>query len=57
MSWLMVTHYNSCWKPHTLRIPIGDQRYRYRTPAMAVGLTDHAWSVMELLSYQLLETG
>ncbi len=57
MSWLMVTHYNFCWQPRTLRVPIGNRRYRHRTPAMAAGLADHSWSVMELLSYQLLGTG
>jgi transposase-like protein/IS1 family transposase len=29
------------------------RRYRSRTPAMAAGLTDHRWSVLELISYPL----
>jgi IS1 family transposase len=29
------------------------QRYRSRTPAMAAGLTNHRWSVLELISYPL----
>ncbi|MBF0142378.1 MAG: hypothetical protein HQL59_02840 [Magnetococcales bacterium] len=57
MSWLMVTHYNFCWQPRTLRLPLGDRRYRHRTPAMAAGLTDHSWSVMELLCFQLMVSG
>ena len=30
------------------------QRYRQRTPAMAVGVTDRRWTVVELLSYPVL---
>ncbi|MEO5328886.1 MAG: hypothetical protein H7829_11660 [Magnetococcus sp. THC-1_WYH] len=37
MSWLMVTHYNFCWLPHTLRVPLGDRHYRYRTPPWRQG--------------------
>jgi IS1 family transposase len=29
------------------------QAYRRRTPAMAVGVTDHRWSVVEVLSFPL----
>jgi hypothetical protein len=29
------------------------RRYRSRTPTMAAGLTDHRWSVLELISYPL----
>ena len=29
------------------------QRYRSRTPAQAVGVTDHRWTIVELLSYPL----
>ncbi|MEO5328879.1 MAG: hypothetical protein H7829_11625 [Magnetococcus sp. THC-1_WYH] len=57
MSWLMITHYDFCWLPRTLRVPLGDRHHRYRTPAMAAGLTDHSWSVIELVSFQLLATG
>ena len=28
-------------------------RYHYRTPAMAAGLADHAWTMAELLGYPL----
>ena len=30
------------------------QRYRQRTPAMAAGLTQHRWTVQELLAIPLL---
>jgi IS1 family transposase/transposase-like protein len=32
------------------------QRYRRRTPAQAAGLTDHRWTIVELLSYPLPAT-
>lgn len=46
-------------RPHaSLRQPLGDnlarrtrQRFRPRTPAQAAGLTDHRWTVQELLAY------
>jgi hypothetical protein len=31
------------------------KRYRARTPAIAVGITDHRWTVREFLSYPLPE--
>ena len=49
--------YNLCWPHHQLRVrnPIepGLRRWSQRTPAMAAGLTDHIWSVQELLSYKV----
>jgi hypothetical protein len=35
-----------------LRHPLGDgvRRYHHRSPAMALGLTDHRWSFLELLT-------
>jgi len=51
------TWQDSCYnliRPHkSLRLPIeGDakQRWQQRTPAMAAGLTDHIWTVKELLT-------
>jgi len=43
--------YNFCWPVRTLRQKVGRKRYRQRTPAMAAGLTDHAWSLREWLTY------
>ena len=42
--------YNFCWPVRTLRVK-GDEGWRPRTPAMAAGLADHAWSLREWLSY------
>ena len=33
--------------------PQGKCRYQRRTPAMAAGITDHVWSVRELVTYRL----
>ena len=35
-----------------LRLPLADgvRRYHHRSPAMALGLTDHRWSFLELLT-------
>lgn len=49
--YLVGTTYNFC-RPHRSlreRDPTGRHRWRLRTPAMAAGLTDHVWSVPELL--------
>jgi hypothetical protein len=43
--------YNFCWPVRTLREPIGEGRYRQRTPAMAAGLADHVWSISEWVSF------
>jgi hypothetical protein len=45
--------YNFCWEHDSLRVaaPEGDRlKWRGRTPAMAAGLTDHRWTMYELLS-------
>jgi hypothetical protein len=38
-----------------LRLPAGEgvRRYHYRSPAMALGLTDHCWSFQELVTTHL----
>lgn len=44
-------------RPHQslrLRVPGLTRRYQPRSPAMAAGLTDHIWSVRELLSLPLI---
>jgi hypothetical protein len=43
--------YNFCWPVRTLREPIGEGRWRKRTPAMAAGLADHAWTMAEWISF------
>jgi hypothetical protein len=43
--------YNFARHVKTLRLEVNDgfRRWRYRSPAMAAGLTDHIWSIEELL--------
>ena len=54
--YLIGTVYNFCWPHHSLRqlnsAPPGP-KWRPRTPAMASGVTDHIWSLEELLSYKV----
>jgi IS1 family transposase len=55
--WLLGCTYNFCWPHHELsrraaRLA-GVRGEGLVTPAMASGLTDHIWSVQELLSYRL----
>jgi IS1 family transposase len=53
--WLVVVWYNFGWCVRTLREKVQQDppRYHYRTPAMVAELTDHAWTMHELLSYPL----
>src|SRR4051794_36361084 len=44
MTYLTLYGYNFCWTMRTLWIQIEDGRWQERTPAMAAGLTDHAWN-------------
>jgi transposase-like protein len=49
--------YNFCTPHQSLRLKLYLDAYSYRwvkrTPAMAAGLTDHCWSVMELLYFKV----
>lgn len=47
--------YNFCTNHDSLRRPGGAEgpRWQLRTPAMAAGITDHRWSVAELLWYRV----
>jgi transposase-like protein len=48
--------YNFCWEHESLRQETGEaggRKWQGRTPAMAAGLTDHRWTMRELLSYQI----
>ena len=43
-------------KPHkSLRLEIkdGGKKWKQRTPAMAEGLTDHVWSLSDLLCFRI----
>jgi hypothetical protein len=54
-TWLVVLWYNFGWCVRTLRQKVQEDppRYHHRTPAMAAALTDHPWSMRELLTYPL----
>jgi hypothetical protein len=58
VTWLCVVYYNFGWTPRTLREQVqqAPPRYQYRTPAMVACLTDHCWSLENLLTYPLLPT-
>jgi IS1 family transposase len=49
--------YNFCWPHETLSRPRGEDHPHHAwsacTPAMASGLTDHVWSMWELLRYRV----
>jgi hypothetical protein len=50
--------YNFCTPHASLRLPLyvgryGHRRWVQRTPAIAAGLTDHIWSVDELLTFKV----
>jgi transposase-like protein len=54
--WLVGGAYNFCWDHDSLRheAPGGTSRkWLERTPAMAASVTDHRWTMGELLSYQV----
>ena len=54
--WLVGCCYNFCWYHDTLRerAPAGAPlKWDERTPAMVAGLTDHQWTMHELLTYQV----
>ncbi len=56
--YLVGTVYNFCTYHESLRVPLyvgcaGRKHWVSRTPAMAAGITDHLWSVFELLSYHM----
>ena len=55
--YLVGTVYNFCTYHQSLRLPLllpnGKRRWLRRTPAIAAGITDHRWSVEELLSFRV----
>lgn len=53
-SWLSISYYNFCWDHKSLRIRNdSDGLYQHRSPAMAARITDHIWSMEELVTYQV----
>lgn len=53
--YLVGTVYNFCTDHESLRLPgiLGGHKWIPRTPAIAAGLTDHRWTVHELLAMHL----
>jgi hypothetical protein len=56
--YLVGTIYNFCTYHESLRVPLyvgraGRKHWVSRSPAMVAGITDHLWSVSELLSYHV----
>ena len=54
--WLVGCCYNWCWSHDSLRLHAPSARGRKwlaRTPAMAAGLTDHPWTLRDLLYYRV----
>jgi hypothetical protein len=54
-SWLCMTYYNFCWDHRSLRIGTMDMKYMHRSPMMALGVTDHIWSIESMVSYQVIK--
>jgi len=52
--WLVGCAYNFCWTHESLRLrAIGRRKWQERTPAMAAGLADQAWTMDEMLHYPI----
>lgn len=53
--YLIGTVYNFCTNHKSLRLPgvIGGHKWLPRTPAMAAGITNHRWTVQELLTFRV----
>jgi IS1 family transposase len=55
VTWLVVTAYNWCWAPRTLRVQVQSDppRYQYRTPAQVAGLATAPWALHQVLAYPI----
>lgn len=55
LMYLMGCVYNFCTAHKSLRLPgiVGGHKWIPRTPAIAAGITDHIWSVKELLLFRI----
>jgi hypothetical protein len=58
VTWLVVTAYNWCWTPRTLReqVQADPPRYRQRTPAMLAGLATEPWTLRQILTCPMYRT-
>ena len=53
-SWFCLAYYNFCWDHRSLRMESGDREYTHRSPMMALGVTQHIWSIEEMATYQTI---
>ncbi|MHA2384348.1 MAG: hypothetical protein ACXACT_17370 [Candidatus Thorarchaeota archaeon] len=53
-SWLCIAYYNFCWDHRSLRVRVRDREYNHRSPMMALGVTEHIWSIEEMVTYQTI---
>lgn len=55
--YLVGTVYNFCVPHHSLRLPVWltstRKQWVHRTPAIATGLTDHIWTIEELMTFKV----
>ena len=51
VTYLTLYVYNFCWQVRTLTTTDDQGRRMRRTPAMAAGLADHAWSIREWITF------
>jgi len=53
--WLVGTACNFCWPHKSLHLPaLRGRQWQERTPTVAAGLTDHIWTLEEILHYRVL---
>lgn len=48
-------YYNFCRTHHGSRVPMGEGRFRGRTPLMALGVTNHCWSDHEFITHPVYQ--
>ena len=51
MTYFTMCSYHFCWPVRTLRERNPEGAWQKRTPAMAAGLTDYVWSLVEWLTF------
>ena len=55
MTYFTIYSYNFCWPARTLREPIGERRWKQRTPAMVAELADHVWTIREWITMSAVQ--
>jgi IS1 family transposase len=53
-SWFCASYYNFCWDHRSLRVEIGIREYTHRSPMMVLEVTQHIWSVEEMVTFQTI---